>query len=146
MVVGADDVWATGDGPFYGENGGKVSGLSEHWDGRKWAVLPLVYSSGLGGGVTFEVTFGALAATATNDIWAVGYDTFENSYVVHWNGHAWQDIKHVRLGTASRRYGRSLRSLATMPGSSEWRRWSTGTASVVTGAQPPEDWTRLQHD
>jgi hypothetical protein len=155
MAVGAHDVWATGQGPFYGENG-KVSGLSEHWDGRKWAVLPLVYSSGLGGSGNFLIDLGAVAAAATNDVWAVGWDLSENSYVAHWNGHAWRDVKHPPFGSGIP----SVRDVAAFARDDAWavgveamehwngRTWSlvrnlprTGLVfNMVDGASPSDIW------
>ena len=53
-AVAADDIWAVGS-----------PGLTEHWDGNAWSVVPFPSTVGLS----------AVAAVASDDVWALGGTT-----------------------------------------------------------------------
>jgi hypothetical protein len=61
--------------------------LTEHWNGTKWAVVP-VPNEGNGGAF-----FNAVSAVSPTDVWAVG--DFSNAgggslpLIEHWDGHSW---------------------------------------------------------
>jgi hypothetical protein len=87
-AVAANDVWAVGT--YYVD--GVQSSLIEHWNGRRWRVVP---SPNVG---TFHNSFLGIHATSADDIWAVGYhQTVEipqayQTSVLHWDGSTWRVV------------------------------------------------------
>jgi hypothetical protein len=83
-AVAPDDVWAVG---FYKDEGDIQRTLAEHWDGSSWSVVSTPNRL-LGYNYLADV-----AATAANDVWAVGtYADANGQYqplFEHWNGIAW---------------------------------------------------------
>ena len=82
--IATDDLWAVGS--FNEEEGfSPLRTLTEHWDGAQWAVVP---------SPSLEVfdNLNAVAAVATDDVWAVGYDSLARSLFLHWDGQAWSII------------------------------------------------------
>src|SRR5258708_36569927 len=85
-VISANDVWAVGtDGQ--GGYGSPTQGLTEHWDGTGWSIVPDASPMN-------SQLFG-VAAVATNDVWAVG--NYSDNQGVHtfteqWNGTSWSAI------------------------------------------------------
>ena len=80
-VVSANDVWAVGISKTSSdERSGRP--LIEHWDGQRWAKVPIriVYGTDPAGGLN------GVAATAKNDVWAVG-----DGINLHWDGHRFSD-------------------------------------------------------
>jgi hypothetical protein len=77
------DVWAVGERQ---DNAGTFRTLVEHWNGRRWSVVPSP-NPGATGNCLFDV-----AAAGPRDAWAVGQrsgtDT-DTPLVEHWNGHRW---------------------------------------------------------
>ena len=61
--------------------------LTEHWDGVQWSVVP---SPSLNG---FDF-LNAVAAVASDDVWAVGQDgrPTENAFFLHWDGQNWSVV------------------------------------------------------
>ena len=81
--VATNDLWAVGS--FHeGLCCPQDQTLPEHWDGVQWSVVP---SPNLQG---FEV-LNAVAAVATDDVWAVGQNTRPNfePLLMHWDGQSW---------------------------------------------------------
>src|SRR5262249_55854506 len=60
VAIASNDVWAVG---YEIEVGGNYSTLIEHWDGTAWTVV----QDG-----TFDGWLTSVAATAPDDVWAVG--------------------------------------------------------------------------
>src|SRR5579872_6655600 len=88
-AVAANDIWVVGNAsPSQNVN----TGLFEHWDGTSWAIVssPTPPSSSEGPELT------ALAAVASNDVWAVGsYQNQTNisqTLAMHWDGNTWSII------------------------------------------------------
>src|SRR5262249_6461857 len=78
-ALGANDVWAVGGASATPADMAQT--LIEHWDGSQWRVVP---SPNAGGN---NYLFG-LAATAANDVWAVGYNatSWNQALILHWDG------------------------------------------------------------
>ena len=77
------DVWIAGErwdsGPY---GGASIVGLTEHWDGASWTVMPNVPMQAL-----------SLSAVASNDVWASGRgDSSQPAAVAHWDGTSWTQI------------------------------------------------------
>jgi hypothetical protein len=87
-VAGSNNAWAVGD--YYNPTPGQTLTLIEHWNGTKWVQVasPSPGSAGL------AFLYG-VAATATNDAWAVGYyynGTAYQTLILHWNGTKWSQV------------------------------------------------------
>jgi hypothetical protein len=86
------DVWAVGE-QFNGRSsdpGGQLT-LIEHWDGRRWRVVPSPNQD--------DGSIQGVSAISSNDVWAVGasYVGFSEvssarALVEHWDGKAWTRV------------------------------------------------------
>jgi hypothetical protein len=125
-AVSANDVWAVGgyrptipdqdpNLPFPPD---QSQALVEHWNGKVWN-----YTSSL----TFappEYSYSdlsAVAALATNDVWAVGSLTKSNighpqTLIEHWDGTNWQHVSSPNVGTG----GSALTGLAAISANNIW--------------------------
>jgi hypothetical protein len=79
-AVSNSNVWAVG--------GSDLGPLIEHWNGAAWSMVssPSLPSGGASPSLT------GVAATAANDIWAVGFDTHFNALIEHFDGTAWSVV------------------------------------------------------
>jgi hypothetical protein len=111
-AIRRDDVWTAGirvaSGPGSGAN---VQALILHWDGQKWSLV-----AGPGSGpAAYKVV--AIAASATDDVWAIGA-YFTNSTgaipMLHWDGQRWNNVP----GPPNTSY--NLRSLVAISKSEAW--------------------------
>lgn len=101
-AVSNSDVWAVGYGGVSGSS--TYQPLTEHWDGAGWTVVP---SPEVNGSPTFLLR---AAATASNNVWAVGYfataaPQYRGAVIVQWNGTAWQIAATPNPGIYSALYG-----------------------------------------
>jgi len=86
-AISAKDAWAVGD--FQGSAHDLL--LAEHWNGRKWRTVPILYPAGP---KPFFDLFGITALSASN-AWAVGENDPNfltpglRTVIVHWNGAEW---------------------------------------------------------
>jgi hypothetical protein len=83
-AISNNDAWAVGTG-YFPDQGNSNQTLTEHWDGRRWKVVPSADTNSV------EVLSG-VAAISTNDVWAVGYQFYggpEESLIEQWNGARW---------------------------------------------------------
>ncbi len=86
-AISATDVWAVGQ---YSTDTGPVDTLTLHWDGVQWNVVPSPNRS------TQVNSLTAVAAVATDDVWAAGYEydgPTQKAITEHWNGTHWQLVK-----------------------------------------------------
>ena len=80
--VAPDDFWAVG--VFAEETGFHPTlTLTEHWDGAQWSVVPSPNVPG------FFDQLNAVAAVATDDVWAVGEWSLRDPLFLHWDGAGW---------------------------------------------------------
>lgn len=85
-------VWTVG----YFSNGSGSRTLTEHWDGRRWRVLP---SPDPGSGDNVLAGIGVASASS---IWAVGdytVGTQTRTLILHWNGRRWARVGSPSPGT-----------------------------------------------
>jgi hypothetical protein len=86
-AVSPSDVWVVGQ--MQGANG-RFATLAEHWDGRRWSVVPTPNP-----GSTGNHLFGVDAVSSDN-VWAVGQrlgaQAPDQGLVEHWNGHRWSVV------------------------------------------------------
>jgi hypothetical protein len=112
-AIADNDIWAVG-------RGGPAPGtLAEHFDGRRWSVVPTppLPSGGINGpGGQF---FG-ISAAASNDVWGVGFKIgpdnpdFGLQLIEHWDGTAWSEV------TSPLVEGDSLRAVAAISANDVW--------------------------
>ena len=89
--------------------------LAYHWDGTAWTRSRTPNPAG----PALTNQLGAVAARATNDVWAVGGDGYPAvSLVLHWNGGAWRRVSVPNIG--------SLDAVTVAPG----RVWIAGGDQV----------------
>jgi hypothetical protein len=70
--------------------------LAYHWDGTAWTRSPTPDPAG----PADPNQLAAVAARATNDVWAVGSDKYPGaSLVLHWNGTAWRQMRVPDIGS-----------------------------------------------
>lgn len=107
-----DDVWAVGASSVTQYGSGRA--LAEHWNGKRWQVIP-TNTYGFG---TSELT--AVTAAAPDDVWAVGYyyDSGGSGTVIeHWNGSAWTVVDHANPADA---YLASLSGVSAVAADNVW--------------------------
>lgn len=84
LALSESDVWAVG---HRWDDSGVARTLAEHWDGKRWRVVP---TPNVGPGSNFLV---AVHGTAADDVWAVGLYVDEaqatRPLALHWNGRSW---------------------------------------------------------
>lgn len=97
VALSENDVWAVGS---YTLGAGGLT-LIEHWDGSQWSVVPSPNPTG-----AQNSWFNAVSASASNDVWAVGFyqaagpGTGEG-LVEHWDGTQWSIIPTMSAGPGS---------------------------------------------
>ena len=68
--------------------------LAIHWNGTAWSV---VRTPNVGTGTN---ALNAVAALASNDVWAVGYDeSLLQTLTLHWDGSSWRVVTSPSVGT-----------------------------------------------
>jgi hypothetical protein len=100
-AISPTDAWAVG---FQNEN--QLNGsrtLTEHWDGQKWTVFP---SPNPGSPPSCANSnsgnmLNAVAAVASNDVWAVGFKftctSLLTPLIIHWDGTKWSVVNSPPL-------------------------------------------------
>ncbi len=91
--LSSSDVWAVGFTYSYENNGDQWHTLVEHWDGKKWSVVP---SPSGPPDVDNNYLSGVVALSAT-DVWAVGYIPSRypqqgKTLIEHWDGTRWSIV------------------------------------------------------
>jgi len=136
-AIASDDVWAVG----YGTNTSTGwSTLAEHWDGAAWSIVATPNPPGQIAGPSLN----AVAATGTNDVWAVGGAGLRGypgaAVLEHWDGTAWSLAAapaETKLWSSSSRFG-----VAAVGANDVWTvgdfdsfHWDGSSWAVVGGAQ-----------
>jgi hypothetical protein len=98
-AISPTDAWAVGYNLL---SSSSTTTLAEHWDGAKWSIVSTPNPGGAG-----CPSFSAVAAVASNDVWAVGnYPLYApgctvfGNLIEHWDGSSWQ-IVSTPLGAGS---------------------------------------------
>jgi hypothetical protein len=130
-AISADDIWAIGS--LLSDDGQKLSFLFEHWNGTSWTV------SSLRSGDAFLL---AVAADATNDVWAVGFEGPENddsgTLVLHYNGSTWESLPSPNVG----RGANQLNAVAALSPSDVW---AVGFSTPVAPPQEAATLNLIEH-
>jgi hypothetical protein len=95
--IASNDGWAVGSVSDLSSLASQT--LAFHWNGTAWLRFPTPNPAGSSQGNQLN----AVAARASNDIWAAGGDGGypEASLVEHWNGTAWTQVRLPSIGTLS---------------------------------------------
>lgn len=115
----SNDIWAVGQGKGFFSN--RTSAHIRHWDGTRWTEKVCRATSASNPPANYEgegapdAYFTAVAAAASNDVWAVGASG-SGPMILHWDGRAWTTVTHPRAFPNSA----SLRGVATSRGGSAW--------------------------
>jgi hypothetical protein len=99
VAISPSNAWAVG---FYEKTTTSFRTLIEHWNGRKWSVVPSPNAD------QGENTLGAVAAVSAASIWAVGYrhgpgasgGGARKTLVEHWDGAKWRIVPSPSPGPA----------------------------------------------
>ena len=94
-----NDIWAVGRSFSLSRN--KTQTLIEHWDGTKWSIV----ASPSPDNNTFA-TYEAITAVSPQDVWAVGWYSYNNNtvsktLVEHWDGTTWKIVRSPDVPTHS---------------------------------------------
>lgn len=116
------NIWAVG----YRETGNIPKALILHWNGHTWKEVSSSTPSG-----DFSVLEAVRVVSATN-AWAVGEDgsasgTVENTFVLHWNGHSWKQVRSPSPQPAGP--DSTLSGVAATSGTDAWAVGSFTTSS-----------------
>jgi len=114
-AIAPDDVWTVGyannpDGPQY-----SIQTLALHWDGSAWSIVATPNAP-----MDWNRLYG-VAATASNDVWAVGTSQ-DVAYVPlqtlieHWDGTAWSIVPSPSPGAVVN----DLRAVSALSGNDAW--------------------------
>jgi hypothetical protein len=121
-AVATNDVWAVGQAPGAG---GAYQPLAMHWDGHDWSVIPTP-------SIAADMTLlGAVSASSTKDIWAVGWTRDGVGpfapLILHWDGTAWTHVPAPAFGEVST----ELSDVLALSGTEAWAVGRTGDATLV---------------
>jgi hypothetical protein len=101
------DAWAVGNTYAVGSWADPDRAVIEHWNGRKWTIVPCPHSHQV-----YEMLT-AVGGSSPTDVWAIG--TYGNApswphghrFMLHWDGSAWSRYhpKHAELSLSVRSHG-----------------------------------------
>jgi len=82
--IASNDVWAVGS--FLNSTTNQIQPFAEHFDGTKWSLVTTPTPSNGTGQLI------AVAAVASNDVWAVGPGSSTQPLIENWNGTSWNIV------------------------------------------------------
>jgi hypothetical protein len=136
------DVWVVGTS--LDKRGNTRQPYVAHWNGRVWAAatVPTVPSF-----KSADVRLHGIAATASNDVWAVGEygdgTSQTNPFIVHWNGVQWQVQQPANLNEVKSKVI-ALYDVTVISSHDAWAVGnytdSNGDKSVLTARWDGTDW------
>lgn len=102
-AISSTDVWAVG---YKGENQpfNGAQTLTQHFDGVSWKTVASPNPNTTPGCSFPDNSLTAVHGVASNDVWAVGFNsscTNFNPLALHWDGVKWKTVQTPRLGTAN---------------------------------------------
>lgn len=108
--------------------GGFGHALIQHWDGRRWSVVPMPVVG------REDTALTGVVALARDDVWAVGRrvrpDRPMHALVEHWNGHAWSVVPSPTVGSGDN-------ALSSVTASEDGTVWAAGFFIDSHGFQQP---------
>lgn len=111
-AVSTNNVWAVGS--YSSSNGPHL--LTLHWNGTRWSLVTAPSPAN-----TSDDVFDSVTAIASNDVWAVGYQSINGSGFLqtlteHWDGSQWSIVASPASGSASY----SLTAVTAVSSSNVW--------------------------
>jgi hypothetical protein len=144
-AIAHNDVWAVG-------NSALEKTLAAHWDGTRWSIVD---TPSLQDGINPLNDLTGVAAVATDDVWASGFEgnvdnqNFQKPYVLHWDGAQWSLVLTPNLGGE----GSRLNAVTTLSATDVWavgqtqgldgniltltEQFNGSSWSIVTSPSPP---------
>jgi hypothetical protein len=125
VALGKNDIWAVGE-----QDGDVGRPLAYHWNGHKWTrTTPAAGTGGWTSG-----TFEAVAAHASNDVWAIGQQAKSDDLrlmIQHWDGHRWSINTTVAFPGISYTWTLDIEGAVAISATDAW---VVGYAGLDTGA------------
>ena len=124
VAISPQDVWAVG---YYNASISPVDTLIDHWDGSKWSIIKSPNPN------IDENLLQAVAASSSNDVWAVGSTNFgsttvSKTLIEHWNGSTWSVVASPNSGTGNN----FLQSVTVISSTDAWASgYYTNKSSLV---------------
>ena len=119
-TIASNDIWVVGSTRKSEEY---IRTGAEHWDGSSWSQFP---TPDVGTG---ENMLNAVDASASNDVWAVGYSGVSGRYntlIEHWDGTQWRVVTSPNAGTTG---DNTLTSVDALSSTNAWAVGSSRTAT-----------------
>src|SRR5258708_1439380 len=94
-AISASEIWAVG---YYTDFNNNELTRIEHWNGKKWKVVPSPNPMGI------DSYLSGVAGVSANDVWAVGsYYSYPNTdtLIEHWDGTNWTIFPSPSSGSYS---------------------------------------------
>jgi hypothetical protein len=90
VATSATDVWAVGS--HFDSSAGGFVGLTEHFNGASWSIVPspFLYDAGQGTHVIPDLV--TVTATSPTDLWAASSSGVQTAVFEHWNGTTWSVV------------------------------------------------------
>jgi hypothetical protein len=131
----SNDVWAVGTS----SGASAAQGLSEHWNGASWTVVP----SANPGATTYG--FYGVAVRSATDVWAVGYSQATAgaaflTLIEHWNGSQWSVIPSPSRNA----HTNLLFGVTALSSTNVWAVGYSGDQNTVTYQTLIEHWDGTQ--
>jgi hypothetical protein len=140
-AIAHNDIWAVGFDDVQTAPPAFDSPLAMHFNGTSWSIVPTPKLSS-GGPNPPEARFNGVAAAASNDVWAVGFQIgpdnpdFGEQLIEHWNGTAWSVVRGPEME------GADLNAVVALSANNVWavgsviEHWNGTAWSIVpnTGA------------
>jgi hypothetical protein len=129
-AASADDAWAVGVSGV-GTSSSEAHLLAQHWNGSKWAVVPVSNPTGAA-----WAQFDNVDTISPNDVWAVGFYSVSGQgdtdlpLAAHWNGSTWT------AAPAPLPKGATEAGLYNLVAISATNIWAVGQSQVGSGNNP----------
>ncbi|HVV74841.1 MAG TPA: hypothetical protein VHC43_02320 [Mycobacteriales bacterium] len=140
-AVSRHDAWAVG---LASSKSGRLHTLVEHWNGKKWSIVP---SPDMSSATSTLSTLRRVAAVSSTDAWAIGVwtprlatDGIGRGLIEHWNGKQWSIVDGPEPGSFSDLDGIAARS-ATDIWVAGWYLDDGGNSDAMAEHWDGQQWT-----
>jgi hypothetical protein len=142
-AAGTNDVWAVGE--YVNSTSGNTHTLIEHWNGRRWSIVPGPNPGALSNSLT------SITALNGDNIWAAGNyrdtkDGGSKAMIVHWDGQEW----NLAATFAPANFRNSLNGIAAVSSHNIWavgnmidKSQSGAQSQVLIEHWNGSDWSRV---
>jgi hypothetical protein len=119
-AIASNDIWVVGS---TNDTVHPIRTGAEHWNGSSWSQIP---APDVGTG---QNMLNGVDASASNNVWAVGYSTLSGSQktlIERWNGTQWQVVTSPNAGTGGDNVLTSVDALSST------NAWAVGSSLTAT--------------